>query len=129
MLKINDLLISADGTYPGIVIGLDTVDARYVRIKWYKWGYDSPDFYRDLEHSEAVLPFLATPSDIRKKFWTLPKEYDASIVTTGEKIEQLRVLVGEFSGAECSHDEYNGPKERIAEAWKALVEFYLEGRG
>lgn len=75
-MKPNTLLISADGTYPGIVLPAKPhLDERFCYVKWYKWGYASSDYMESVELNVSLEHLVKTPEQVRAKFGALPPEY------------------------------------------------------
>lgn len=109
-MKVNTLLISADGTYPGIVLEpRHTLNVEYwCRVKWYKWGYKSPDFMDGIEMISQVESLVATPNEVFRKFYALPPEYNASLgVSEPTPEEEIRRRITNFLG------EYHDAEEGI----------------
>jgi hypothetical protein len=53
------LVLSADGTYPGIVT---EIAERLVRVRWYKWGYNG-EVFTDWLTPEYLATMRLTPAD------------------------------------------------------------------
>ena len=65
------LVLSEDGTYPGIVTQMTE---NGVHVRWYKWGYEGETFVGWL-NSEQFATLRLSPEDCRKRFGGLPPEY------------------------------------------------------
>lgn len=65
------LLLSEDGTYPGLVTRIDEVG---ISMTWYKWGFGGETFVEWMTLAQAVKRLL-TPADCQKRFGGLPKDY------------------------------------------------------
>lgn len=64
------LLLSEDGTYPGLVTRVDEVG---ISTLWYKWGFDGETFVEWMTLAQAARRLL-TPADCRQRFGGLPKD-------------------------------------------------------
>ena len=67
------LLLSADGTYPGI---LTSVTDRIGHITWYKWGYAGETF-NDWMLLTNIADHILSVTDCQKRFGGLPPTYRA----------------------------------------------------
>lgn len=65
------LVLSDDGTYPGLVIAVTDDTAR---ITWYKWGFDGETF-EDWLMLADVTTYGLSAADCRKRFGGLPPAY------------------------------------------------------
>jgi hypothetical protein len=65
------LVLSEDGTYPGIVT---RVTETGVHVRWYKWGYEGETFTGWLTIEQLATSRLS-PEDCGKRFGGLPPEY------------------------------------------------------
>jgi len=65
------LLVSEDGTYPGLVTRVDELG---ISIIWYKWGFGGETFVEWMTLAQAAKRLL-TAADCRKRFGGLPKDY------------------------------------------------------
>jgi len=65
------LLLSSDGTYPGIVT---SVTDQIAHITWYKWGYKAETF-TDWMLLTAIADCVLSVTDCQKRFGGLPPKY------------------------------------------------------
>lgn len=65
------LLLSSDGTYPGIVT---SVTDRIAHVTWYKWGYTGETF-TDWMLLTNIADHILSVTDCQKRFGGLPPEY------------------------------------------------------
>lgn len=70
------LLLSEDGTYPGMVFGYDP-EFKIVKVVWYKWGYHSPDRMLDWMTLDKFQQWpVFRQSDCIGCFKTLPPGFE-----------------------------------------------------
>jgi len=74
MVPYKTLLLASDGTYVGLVTG---IEPQCIRLVWYKWGF-SGEVESDWEHFTGIDSLtVITPEACAKRFGGLPPAYDA----------------------------------------------------
>ncbi len=76
IVENRSIILSEDKTYCGLVTG-DNQNG-IVFIRWFKWGYDSPDVYNDWAFSAYAEEHLINEAECIRRFDALPPGYTPS---------------------------------------------------